>query len=41
MVYHLASVCGVADYAIERYTTDEAAWKNQLAELGRKPFGAS
>ena len=41
MVYQLASVCGVADYAIERYTTDEAACKERLAEFGLKPFGAS
>jgi len=26
MVYQLASVCGVADYALERYIADEAAW---------------
>ena len=41
MVYQLASVCGVADYAIERYTTDEAACKERLAERGLKSFGAS
>jgi hypothetical protein len=41
MVYQLASVCGVADYALERYTTDEAACKKRLAELGLKPFGGS
>ena len=27
MVYQLASVCGVADYALERYIADEAACK--------------
>jgi len=41
MVYQLASVCGVASYAIEQYTTDEAACKERLAEFGLKPFGAS
>jgi hypothetical protein len=41
MVYQLASVCGVADYALERYTTDEAACKERLAELGLRPFGAA
>jgi hypothetical protein len=41
MVYQLASVCGVADYALERYTTDEAICKDRLAELRLKPFGAS
>jgi hypothetical protein len=41
MVYQLASVCGVADYAIERYMTDEAACKERLAELALKPFGTS
>jgi hypothetical protein len=41
MVYQLASVVGVADYALERYTTDEAACKERLAEFGLKPFGAS
>jgi len=39
MVYQLASVCGVADYAIERYIADEAACKERLTELGLKPFG--
>ena len=29
-VYQLASVCGVADYALERYMTDEAACKEPL-----------
>jgi hypothetical protein len=28
MVCQLASVCGVADYTIERYTTDKAACKD-------------
>ena len=41
MVYQLASVCVVADYTIERRTTDKAACKERLAELGLKPFGAS
>jgi len=41
MVYQLASVCGVADYAIERYTTDEATRKERLTDLGLKPFGTS
>jgi hypothetical protein len=40
-VYQLASICGVADYAFERYTTDEAACKGRLAERGLKPFGGS
>ena len=40
MVYQLASVCGVADYALERYIADEAACKERLAELGLKPFGS-
>jgi hypothetical protein len=39
MVYQLASGCGVADYALERYITDEAACKERLAELGLKHFG--
>jgi len=41
MVYQLASVCGVADYALERYIADEAACKERLAELGLKFFGTS
>jgi len=41
MVYQLASVCGVADYAIERYTADEATCKERLTDLGLKPFGTS
>jgi hypothetical protein len=41
MVYQLASVCGVADYALERYIADEAACKDRLAELGLTPFGSS
>ena|SRR5215467_12525848 len=41
MVYQLASVCGVVDYALERYIADEAACKERLAELGLKPFGSS
>jgi hypothetical protein len=41
MIYQLASVCGVADYAIEQYMTDEAACKECLAELGLRPFGAT
>jgi hypothetical protein len=40
MVYQLASICGVAGYALERYIADEAACKECLAELGLKPFGA-
>jgi hypothetical protein len=41
MVYQLASICGVADYALERYIADEGACKERLAELGLKPFGTS
>jgi hypothetical protein len=41
MVYQLASVCGVADYGLERYMADEGACKERLAELGLKPFGTS
>jgi hypothetical protein len=41
MVYQLASVCGVDDYGLERYMTDEATCKERLAELGLKPFGTS
>jgi hypothetical protein len=41
MVYQLASVCGVADYALERYIADEAACKERLAELGLKSFGTN
>jgi len=33
MVYQLASVCGVADYALECYIADEAGGKERLAEL--------
>ena len=40
MVYQLASICGVAEYALERYIADEALCKERLAELGLKPFGA-
>jgi hypothetical protein len=40
MVYQLASICGVAEYALERYIADEAACNERLAELGLKPFGA-
>ena len=40
MVYQLASVCGVAHYALERYVIDETACKDRLAELGLRPFGA-
>ena len=40
MVYQLASICGVAGYALERYIADEAACKERLAELGLRPFGA-
>ena len=40
MVYQLASVCGVTDYALERYIADETACKERLTELGLKPFGA-
>ena len=40
MVYQLASICGVAEYALESYIADEAACKERLAELGLKPFGA-
>jgi hypothetical protein len=41
IVYQLASVVGVADYAFERYTADEVTCKDRLAELGLKPFGAA
>ena len=41
MVYQLASVCGVADYALERYIADEAVCKERIAEFGLKPFGTS
>jgi hypothetical protein len=34
MVYQLASVCGVADYALERYIADEAACKERLKSFG-------
>ena len=34
MVYQLASVCGVADYALERYMADERACKERLAGSG-------
>jgi hypothetical protein len=40
MVYQLASICGVAGYALERYIADEAACRDRLAELGLRPFGA-
>ena len=40
MVYQLASICGVAEYALERYIADEALCKERLAELGLRPFGA-
>jgi len=40
MVYQLASICGVAEYALERYIADEAACKERLAALGLRPFGA-
>jgi hypothetical protein len=40
MVYQLASICGVAEYALERYIADETACKGRLAELGLRPFGA-
>jgi hypothetical protein len=40
MVYQLASICGVAAYALERYIADEALCRERLAELGLKPFGA-
>jgi hypothetical protein len=40
MVYQLATVCKVADYALERYIADEAACKARLDELGLKPYGA-
>jgi hypothetical protein len=41
MVYQLTSVCVVANHTIERCTTDKAACKERLPELGLKPFGAS
>ena len=41
MVYQLASVCRVAEYALERYIADEAACKERIAEFGLKPFGTS
>ena len=34
MVYQLASICGVAEYALDRSIVDEAACKERLAELG-------
>ena len=40
MVYQLASICGVAEDALERYIADEALCKERLADLGLKPFGA-
>jgi hypothetical protein len=40
MVYQLASICGVAEYALERYIADEAACKERLAKLGLRLFGA-
>ena len=39
MAYQLASICGVAEYALERYIADEALCKERLAELGLRPFG--
>jgi hypothetical protein len=41
MVYQLASVCGVAGYALARYMADEGACKERLTELGLKPFGTN
>ena len=41
MVYQLASICGVVHYALERFTSDETACRERLAELGLKPFGSS
>ena len=41
MVYQLASVCGVTDYALDRYMTDGVACKERLVELRLKPFGTS
>ena len=41
MVYQLASVCRVAEYALERHIADEAACKERIAEFGLKPFGTS
>jgi hypothetical protein len=41
MVYQLASICGVADYPLDRYMVDEGACKDRLAALGLKPFGTS
>ena len=40
MVYQLASICSVAEYALERYIADEALCKERLAELGLRSFGA-
>ena len=40
MVYQLASICGVAEYALPHSIADEAACKERLAALGLKPFGA-
>ena len=40
MVYQLASICGVAEYALARYIADEALCKERLAELGLRSFGA-
>jgi hypothetical protein len=40
MAYQLATVCNVADYALERYIADEVACKARLDELGLKPYGA-
>jgi hypothetical protein len=38
--YQLASICGVAGYALERYIADEALCKERLAKLGLRPFVA-
>jgi hypothetical protein len=40
MVYQLASICGVAEYALELYIADETACKERLSELGLRPLGA-
>jgi hypothetical protein len=37
MIYQLASICDVAEYALERYIADETACKERLAEVGLKP----
>jgi hypothetical protein len=41
MVYQLAPVCGVPNYALERYVADESACKERLAQPGLKPFGTT